>query len=74
MSLHEQLSTLKAQNTAGLPEEIVAVMQDETENLSESGIVALAPKTGDMLADFTLPNHLGENRSLAELLKKGLSS
>ena len=36
MSLHEQLSTLKAQNTASLPEEIVAVMQDETEKLSES--------------------------------------
>lgn len=71
MSLQQQLSRLKAQSTAKLPEELGSVMQDETEKLSESGIVASAPKTGDILAEFTLPNQLGEMRSLASLRKKG---
>ena len=31
----------------------------------------LAPKTGDRLEDFTLPNHLGETRSLAALRERG---
>ena len=67
MSLQEQLSTFKAQSIANLPKELAAVMLDETEKLSELGIVALAPKTGDMFEDFTLPNHLGEKRSLVAL-------
>lgn len=71
MSLQEQLSTLKAQTIANLPEELAAVMLDETKKLSESAIIALAPKTGDMFEDFTLPNHLGEKRSLAALRENG---
>lgn len=71
MSLQEQLSTLKAQTIANLPEELAAVMVDETEKLTASGIVALAPKPGDIFEDFTLPNHLGEKRSLAALRERG---
>ena len=71
MSLQEQLSTLKAQTIADLPDELAAVMLDETEKLTASGIVALAPKPGDVFDDFTLPNYLGENRSLASMRERG---
>ncbi|MCR4288985.1 MAG: AhpC/TSA family protein [Candidatus Scalindua sp.] len=71
MSLKEQLSTLKAQNLAKFPEDIKTIMLDEAKKLSDSGIVEGAPKVGDKLKDFTLSNHLGENRSLASLRKNG---
>ncbi|WP_153556657.1 peroxiredoxin-like family protein [Roseimaritima sediminicola] len=48
-----------------------AVMRAQTQRLQESRIVATAPKTGDNLADFELPNHLGEKRSLATLRERG---
>jgi len=71
MSLQEQLSTLKAESIATHPKEKVDVLLDETEKLSKSGIVEAAPKTGDTLKDFTLPNHLGEKTSLASLRERG---
>jgi len=71
MSLQEQLSQLNAKTTAALPEESIAVMRDETQKLRTSRIVESAPKTGDELVDFILPNHLGEKTSLAALRERG---
>ena len=53
MSLQEQLSELKAQNMARIPEEAMAVIMADMEKLSTSDIVAKAPKTGDKLKDFS---------------------
>lgn len=71
MSLQEQLSELKAKNIASHPKEKVDVLLDETEKLSKSGIVEKAPKAGEKLGDFTLPNQTGEKRSLASLREHG---
>ena len=52
MSLKEQLSTLKAQNIAKLPNDAVAVLLADAKKLGESGIVEGAPKVGEKLKDF----------------------
>ncbi|MBU0946545.1 MAG: AhpC/TSA family protein [Proteobacteria bacterium] len=71
MSLKEQLSALKADNIAKFPEEIGTILLNDAKILSESDLVEGAPKVGEKLKDFTLPNHLGEARSLASLRKNG---
>jgi len=71
MSLQEQLTNLKEANLAKFPEEIKNVIFDDLNKLNKSGIVEAAPKTGDTLPDFSLPNHRGEVTSIAELRKKG---
>lgn len=71
MSLQEQLSELKAKSIANHPKEKIDAMLDETQKLSKSGIVENAPKAGEKLRDFTLPNQLGEKRSLASLREHG---
>lgn len=71
MSLQTQLTQFKESKITQIPEEIKNIMFDDLAKLSESGIVEAAPKTGDILKDFTLPNHRGEVSSLAELRKQG---
>ncbi|ACN16550.1 putative peroxiredoxin family protein [Desulforapulum autotrophicum HRM2] len=71
MSLKEQLTTLKSKSQSQIPEDIQKTMFDDLKKLGESGIIEGAPKTGEKLKDFTLSNHLGENKSLSELRKKG---
>jgi peroxiredoxin len=71
MSLKTQLVEMNKQNKARLPDETVAVMLAATKTLSESGIVEGAPKMGETLQNFALPNQLGEQRSLVELKKYG---
>jgi len=71
MSLKEQLAALKTENASKIPAGTQAVMAGDLQALGESGIVERAPKVGDKLKNFTLPNHLGETRSLSQLLEKG---
>ena len=71
MSLTEQLAELKAQNLEIIPEDAQKIMFADLEKLAKSGLVDGAPKEGDTLNDFTLTNHNGESRSLAELREKG---
>jgi peroxiredoxin len=71
MSLKDQLAALKAENLSRIPADAQAVMSGDLKKLEESGIVERAPKVGDRLKPFTLPNHLGETRSLSQLLEKG---
>lgn len=71
MSLQEQLTTLKEENLAKLPEEAKSIIFDDLKQLSKSGLVESAPNTGDTLKDFNLPNHRGEVSSLKKLKEKG---
>lgn len=71
MSLQEQLTKLKEENLAKFPEAVKNVLLGDLKELSESDLVEKAPNTGDSLNGFTLPNHLGEVTSLADLRKKG---
>ena len=71
MSLKEQLSTLKAKSRSQLPVDIQKTMFADLEKLGASGLIEAAPKAGDKLKDFTLPNHLGKTRNLSELRKNG---
>ena len=71
MSLEKDLADLKAQNVAKIPKDALAVMMKANEDLSASGIVDRAPKKGEQLKAFELPNQTGEQRSLASLREKG---
>lgn len=71
MSLKQELAELKAHNLTQIPEEAKSIMFADLDKLSASGIVEGAPKEGENLPDFTLPNHLGKTTDLAELRKNG---
>ena len=71
MKLQEQLTALKNENLAKFPEEVRQKVLADLQNLSDSGIVEKAPKVGDNITDFTLPNHLGTIINLETLRKKG---
>lgn len=71
MSLKEELSTLKAENLTQIPIDVQKIMFADLEKLGASGLIETAPKAGEKLKDFILPNHLGEKRSLSELREKG---
>lgn len=71
MSLQEELLTFQQKNIEQLPADINAVMQEETRKQGASNILDSVPKVGDTLADFTLPNHQGDRKSLSELREKG---
>ncbi|GAU07378.1 peroxiredoxin-like family protein [Desulfoplanes formicivorans] len=71
MSLTEKLAELKAQNLAKIPKDAQKIMLADLEKLAKSDLVENAPKQGDTLKDFTLPNHNGETRHLATLRQNG---
>ena len=71
MSLEKDLANKKAESVAKIPKEALAVMMKATEELSASGIVEKAPKKGEKLKEFKLPNQTGESRSLASLCENG---
>ena len=71
MSLKEELAAMKAQSVAKIPKDALEVMMNATQELGASGIAEQAPKQGDKLQDFELPNQTGEQRSLAAMLKNG---
>ena len=71
MTLNEELAAMKAETIKKLPEEVLPVMMKATKDLKESGIVERAPKKGDKLENFELPNQTGEKRSLTKLREKG---
>ena len=71
MYLTEQLAELKAQSLANTPDNVKVIMADATKKISESNLVENAPKIGDKLKNFTLPNQLGESRNLDSLRENG---
>lgn len=71
MTLQKELTALKNENLAKMPEEVVQTLLKDLQKLSASGIVDNAPKVGDKIADFSLPNHLGNVLNLETLRKEG---
>lgn len=71
MNLTKEIENYKTAFSEKVPAEIKKVMASATDTLSKSGLVESAPKSGDILKVFTLPNQNGENVSLASLLSKG---
>lgn len=71
MPLAEDLLKLSQQFKGQIPAAQYDVMLRATENLAKSGIIESALKEGDLAPEFVLPNALGSDVSLSELLKKG---
>lgn len=71
MSLTNQLAELQAQSLAKTPDNIKLIMANATETVRESHLVANAPKVGEKLKNFNLPNQLGKKRTLRELCEDG---
>lgn len=71
MSLNEQITEYKNGFKAKVPQDIQTLMQQATETLSSSGITSKAPKSNELLPEFSLPNHQGNKVSLSTLLENG---
>lgn len=71
MSLAEDLAKLTEASKSHIPADQYEVMIRATESLATSGIIESALKEGDIAPEFVLPNALGADVSLSELLKKG---
>ncbi|RMF47574.1 MAG: AhpC/TSA family protein, partial [Deltaproteobacteria bacterium] len=71
MSLQEQLTARKQEARAQSSPEVKDTQLRDLKKLAESGIIEAAPKVGDSLKDFELPNHRGEITRLADLRQKG---
>jgi len=71
MSFSDDLAKLRDGFKKQAPPDQFDVMTRATENLAESGIIEAALQQGDVAPEFVLPNALGIDVSLLELLKKG---
>jgi len=71
MCLSDDLAKLREGFKKQVPPDQYDVMTRATENLAESGINESALQEGDVAPEFVLPNALGTDVSLSELLKKG---
>ncbi|MEM6453428.1 MAG: peroxiredoxin family protein, partial [Cyanobacteria bacterium P01_D01_bin.105] len=70
-SLATQLQDFQNEFLQKAPEEAVNVMQKATADLELSGIVNNSLKVGETAPDFTLPNAVGKEIKLSELLSNG---
>ncbi|MGY5352891.1 peroxiredoxin-like family protein [Wenyingzhuangia sp. IMCC45533] len=71
MSLTEQLQEVKNKSAANIPTEVYAVMSQATKDLLEAELSKKAPKTGETLKEFSLPNAKGNSVNLKDILAKG---
>jgi peroxiredoxin len=71
MSLKKQLAETKAQSGQVIPQDARKVMDAELDRLVKAGLAQQAPKQGEQLPTFTLPNQNDTHKSLEELLKNG---
>jgi hypothetical protein len=71
MTLREQLDAQRAQSRQRLPAELLALMDQGTEALRQSGLVDRSLNVGDAMPAFTLPNASGQMVHSADLLAKG---
>ena len=71
MSLKAQIDAFNVQKEANLPADVLALMNTTNEELIAQHIRNNALQVGDKIENFILPNHLGKNIELADLLNKG---
>ncbi|NEP01028.1 MAG: AhpC/TSA family protein [Symploca sp. SIO2E9] len=71
MSLTQDLSNLRSQLKANLPENIKVVMEQATQELANSAVVNNSLKVGDVAPNFVLSNAVGYPVELQSLLKAG---
>ena len=66
--LREKIAEYDAAKAERVPAEVLNTMAEATCQLEGLGIVDRSLKAGDRIPDFTLPNHLGQQRRISELL------
>ena len=71
MGLQEKLDAYKKDFVTKVPPDALAIMQQATRDLNESGILAKAIKVGDLAPDFELLDTQGAPVALGDLLDKG---
>lgn len=71
MSLSDKLAQRKLDSLNRIPNQVRVTMEEAISALKSSSIEKQAPKVGDKLIGFNLPNHHHEMVSLDSLLKKG---
>ncbi len=70
-TLAEELAARAAATAAKMPEDRAAAFRRSIEELAASGIAGQAVKVGDVAPDFTLPNAVGAQVDLGDLLESG---
>lgn len=71
MSLTEKLAQRRSEMVEKLPDQVRVTMEEALSALKSSSIEKRAPKVGDKLLSFNLPNHKHEQVCLDDLLKNG---
>ncbi len=71
MTLLQKTQELTKQFIASQPEKIQQDIMDSFEQLMASDTAKNALQTGDSAIDFTLPNAIGEQKKLSQLLEQG---
>ncbi len=71
MSLADDLAKVREESKKQIPPDQYEVIIRATANLAQSGIIESALQKGDIAPEFALPNALGIDVSLSELLTKG---
>ncbi|CCH50123.1 Alkyl hydroperoxide reductase/ Thiol specific antioxidant/ Mal allergen (fragment) [Pseudodesulfovibrio piezophilus] len=70
-TLTEQLAQTLKQNKKRIPETAQAVMQQAEKDLRNSGIEGSALADGEKAPQFSVKNHLNQERNLAAYLQQG---
>lgn len=73
MNLTTELNNFKAQFRSSQPEDIKSTMAKATQDLINSHLVEESLQVGDRFPEFTLPNAVGENVALKDLLQSGFT-
>jgi peroxiredoxin len=71
MNLTAELTKMREEGRAARPDNINEIIDREINRLSESGMTESAPKAGQTLMDFKLPNQNGNYVHLQELREQG---
>lgn len=70
-TLTEQLEAVQKGAAERVPADALDTMAKATQDLKDSGIEGKALQTGEAAPDFTLRNHLNEDRQLSRMLESG---
>ena len=71
MRLEDKLQELRSATEAQVPEGVLKLMHQATQELEESGLAQRILGVGEKLPSFSMPNQFGELLHSAELLEYG---